>query len=358
MQHDDLLQKNMSWVYLFNLVFFFLPLFNVNYTGWQYLAMALALVAFLLCYFWAYRCSRQQMHKPTLAIVLIALLITPLNPGSISMFSYAGFFIGYANPLKRYLLLITALLLLLVTLNYTISIYWPHFIHIGLPIVLGVSFLGWVEQQRMLQRLTHQQSADEIKQLATMVERERIARDLHDILGHTLSSIILKADLAEKLLLRQQTAPAQQQLTELSQIAREALSQVRQSVSGYKHQGLSAETAKLLNRLREAEFQVELNGTIPTLDNRTETVLVLALTELVTNVIRHSKGDACQLMFQHKDAKLQIQLYDNGKSTTFNEGNGLQGLRERLAALSGTLTLAVHNGVHATITVPLTEKIA
>lgn len=358
MQHDDLLQRNMSWVYLFNLVFFFLPLFNVNYTGWQYLAMALALVAFLLCYFWAYRCSRQQMHQPTLAIVLIALLITPLNPGSISMFSYAGFFIGYANPLKRYLLLITALLLLLVTLNYTITIYWPHFIHIGLPIVLGVSFLGWVEQQRMLQRLTHQQSADEIKQLATMVERERIARDLHDILGHTLSSIILKADLAEKLLLRQQTAPAQQQLTELSQIAREALSQVRQSVSGYKHQGLSAETAKLLNRLREAEFQVELNGTIPTLDSRTETVLVLALTELVTNVIRHSKGDVCQLMFQHQDAKLQIQLYDNGKSTTFNEGNGLQGLRERLAALSGTLSLVVNNGVQATITVPLTEKIA
>lgn len=358
MQHDDLLQKNMSWVYLFNLVFFFLPLFNVNYSGWQYLAMALALVAFLVCYFWAYRCSRQQMHKPILAIVLIALLITPLNPGSISMFSYAGFFIGYANPLKRYLLLIAALLLLLVTMNYTITIHWPHFIHIGLPIVLGVSFLGWVEQQRMLQRLTHQQSADEIKQLATMVERERIARDLHDILGHTLSSIILKADLAGKLVALQHTEQAKQQLTELSQIAREALSQVRQSVSGYKHQGLNAETTKLLNRLREAEFQVALTGDIPSLDNRTETVLILALTELVTNVIRHSKGDACQLIFQHQGNELQIQLYDNGNSTVLNEGNGLRGLRERLAALSGSLTLTVFNGVQATIIVPLSEKTA
>ncbi|MDV7399393.1 hypothetical protein RZS08_48725, partial [Arthrospira platensis SPKY1] len=105
---------------------------------------------------------------------------------------------------------------------------------------------------------------------------------------------------------------AQQQLTELSTIARDALSQVRQSVSGYKHQGLTAEVAKLLSRLRDAGFQAELRGAIPQLDSRYETTLVLALTELITNVMRHSKGDRCQLSFMHTGKLLRIELADNG----------------------------------------------
>ena len=208
----------------------------------------------------------------------------------------------------------------------------------------------------MLRRLSQQQSADEIKQLATMVERERIGRDLHDILGHTLSSIILKADLAEKLLSRQQSAAAQQQLTELSQIARDALSQVRQSVSGYTHQGLTTETGKLLGRLRDAGFQATLTGNIPILDSRRETAIILALTELVTNVMRHSKGDSCQLSFQQQGADLLICLSDNGSSSEMKEGNGITGLRERLAAIGAKLSLQQQQGVSATIQLSLQEQ--
>jgi len=356
MTANDHLQKKLSWIYLFNLVFFFIPLFTVRYSWWQYVVMGIALAAFLGCYFWAYHCNRKQMVKPTIGIVLVAVLITPINPGSIAMFSYAGFFIGYANSLIRYVLQIAGLMLLLIGLNFTITIHWPHFLHIGLPIVLGVSFLGWVEQQNMLRRLSQQQSADEIKQLATMVERERIGRDLHDILGHTLSSIILKADLAEKLLSRQQSAAAQQQLTELSQIARDALSQVRQSVSGYTHQGLTTETGKLLGRLRDAGFQATLTGNIPILDSRRETAIILALTELVTNVMRHSKGDSCQLSFQQQGADLLICLSDNGCSSEMKEGNGITGLRERLAAIGAKLSLQQQQGVSATIQLSLQEQ--
>lgn len=350
---DDQLQKKLSWVYLFNLVFYIIPLFMVKFSGWQYLLMALALIGFLYCYFWAYNCPRQQMYKPTLGIIAIASLITPINPGSIAMFSYAGFFIGYANPLKHYLPKVFGLVLLLIVLEAMLTIHWSSFLYIGSPIVLGVSFLGWVEQQTMLKRLSQQQSADEIKQLAAMVERERIGRDLHDILGHTLSSIILKADLAEKLLARQQPEAAQQQLTELSTIARDALSQVRQSVSGYKHQGLTAEVAKLLSRLRDAGFQAELRGAIPQLDSRYETTLVLALTELVTNVMRHSKGDRCQLSFTHTSKHLHVELADNGDAVAFIEGNGITGLRERLSAIGAELTLQHDAGFTAIIDLPL-----
>ncbi|WP_240474802.1 sensor histidine kinase [Rheinheimera baltica] len=350
------LESKLSWIYLINLVFYVIPLFVMHFAIWEYLSMASALVLFLLCYFWAYRCQRTELHWPIVGIVLVASLITPINSGSIAMFSYAGFFIGFAYSLKRYLLLMAMLITLLVVLDVSLNIEWQLFLIMGLPIIVAVSLLGRAEQAKQRHRLAELQSEDEIKQLATMVERERIGRDLHDILGHTLSSIILKADLAEKLLARQHTDAAQQQLTELSQIARDALSQVRQSVSGYKHQGLTAEIAKLLNRLRDAGFQALLIGDMPQLDNRRETALILALTELATNVIRHSNGDCCQLSFDQQDKLLHINLHDNGNVTKVTEGNGIKGLRERLSAIGGQLTTTYTDGFNAAIQLPLQEQ--
>ena len=355
MQPYDKLESKLSWVYLINLIFYFIPLLSMRFAVWQYLSMAAALLLFLFCYFWAYRSRRSDMHWPIAGIVLVAALITPVNSGSISMFAYASFFIGFAYPLRRYLLLSTTLVALLVVLELMLQINWSLFLPLGIPIVLAVGLLGRAEQAKLLHRLAERKSEDEIKQLATMVERERIGRDLHDILGHTLSSIILKADLAEKLLARHQAGAAQQQLSELSQIARDALSQVRQSVSGYKHQGLAAEVHKLLGRLRDAGFQADLQGELPALDSRRETTLILALTELVTNVMRHSKGDRCQLSFLQQDNKLHIRLIDNGHCDAITEGNGIAGLRQRLAAIGGNLSITWHEGVSALIQLPLQE---
>src|SRR5690606_21535545 len=132
---------------------------------------------------------------------------------------------------------------------------------------------------------------------AVIAERERIARDLHDILGHTLSSIALKAELAEKLLILDKRDEAKQHVSELHQIARNTLSLVRQTVSGYKHRGLSGEVMELCDKLRQNGFVVELTGEIPQLTPRAETALILALTELTTNVLRHSNGNHCQIVF-------------------------------------------------------------
>ena len=356
MPQQDRLENKLSWVYLFNLIFFIIPLFKVSYAIWQYIAMAVALGVFLFCYFWAYRCTRQEMKWPTLAIVVTATLITPLNPGSIAMFSYAGFFVGFANKRNAYLVKLALLIALLIALEWAFELYWPQFLYIGIPIVVGVSFLGWVEQKTLLQRLQQQKSADEIKQLATIVERERIARDLHDILGHTLSTIALKADLAEKLLARERHQDAALQLAELSQVAREALSQVRQSVSGYQHRGLVAEVGTLLSRLRDGGFAVSLEGEMPSLPPRLETALVLALTELVTNILRHSKGDTCTLVFANDNHHLTVRLSDNGTVTHLHEGNGLTGLRQRMAAIGATLEFDCSNGFAANMTIPLKDS--
>ena len=355
MVYPDRLQQKMSWVYLINLIFYLIPLFTVRFAIWQYLSMAAALLLFVLCYFWAHRSNKRDMHWPIIAMTLIAVLITPVNPGSISMFAYVGFFIGFAYTTKPYLLLLTALSALLLLLNWQLDIKWPYFVSMGIPMVIAVSFFGRIELARLRQQLAEQQSADEIKQLAAMVERERIARDLHDILGHTLSSIALKADLAQKLLSRDKAQEATVQLNELSQIARDALSQVRQSVSGFKHQGLTAEVGKLLARLRDAGFAAELIGEIPSLTTRQESAIILALTELVTNVIRHSRGTHCTLQFTKQADSWQICLSDDGSIDALREGNGLSGLRERLAALGGNLAIAYQQGVQACISVPVKE---
>ena len=198
-------------------------------------------------------------------------------------------------------------------------------------------------------------SHQEIEQLAVIAERERIARDLHDILGHTLSSIALKAELAEKLLAQEKHEAAKQHLSELHQIARNSLSLVRQTVSGYKHRGLSGEVMELCERLRQKGFVVELNGDIPQLSPRAETAVILALTELTTNILRHSKGDHCQIEFSKHCDRIQVTMRDNGNVKSLVPGNGLQGIQERLHALAGDLQSSINKGCEFIISLPSRE---
>lgn len=346
------LEQKMSWVYLLNLTFMLPPLFSVSYSPWQYLWQGLAVVGFLLAYKQAYASDSQQMLKPVLWIILLAALLIPMNPGAVSMLAYASFFIGFACSLRFFSWAMLALMLLLLLLEQFSLQPWHYYRYIAMAITVAVGLLGRSERGKVLAQQRQLQSQDEIRQLSAMVERERIGRDLHDILGHSLSSIALKADLANKLLQKQQLAAAQQQLTELSHIARDSLSQVRQSVSGYRHQGLAAEVVKLLARLRDAGFIARLQGEIPSLDCRTETAVILALTELVTNVIRHSNGSYCELRFNRDEQALEICVCDDGSQSSWPEGNGLSGVRQRLAALNASLDIRQQMGCAIYIRLP------
>ena len=250
------LEKRLSWVYLINLVFYIAPFFYINYSLVQYVWMTLALAAFIGCYYWIYRSHTSQMLWPILLMALIASAITPMNYGSISMFAYVSFFIGFAYNFRQFLAGVTALICVLVLLDHFFVKGAPYFLLYGSALVLAIGVFGVLDRARRASLLKEQRSAEEIKQLATIVERERIARDLHDIMGHSLSGIVLKADLADKLLQQQQVQAASQQLKELASIARESLSQVRQTVSGYKHKGLSGELQNLTSKLREAGLKV------------------------------------------------------------------------------------------------------
>ena len=314
-----------------------------------------AFVLFVACYVWAIQASPQHVWKPVVAIVALVLVITPYSPGSSTFFSYIGFIIGFSYRKKIWLSITGALILMILALHFLFNYPFPFFAFPALSGLISIGIIGYVERMRMDARSTLMKSHQEIEQLAVIAERERIARDLHDILGHTLSSIALKAELAEKLLKQEKHESVQQHLSELHQIARNSLSLVRQTVSGYKHRGLSGEVMELCERLRQKGFVVELNGDIPQLSPRAETAVILALTELTTNILRHSKGDHCQIEFRKHCDKILVKMRDNGEVKSLVPGNGLRGIQERLQALAGEMQSSVNKGCEFIISLPSRE---
>lgn len=343
------------WIWLIFSLYYFVPVYYMEFDTPKYVFLIGAYLAFVILYLWATALKPHLMWKPIVAITAIALLVTPVSPGSSSIFPYIGFLIGFSYNARTYFMLLCTSILGIIALHFYYRYPVPFFAFPAISGIVAISLWGYIERIRLAARVRWLQSREEIQQLAVIAERERIARDLHDILGHTLSSIALKAELAEKLLKQEKKQDAQQHVAELHKIARESLSLVRQTVSGYKHRGLSGEVIQLCDKLRQNGFSVDINGEIPTLSPRAETALILALTELTTNVLRHSNGNHCQLSFAVNSDNVTISMQDNGCIRSITPGNGLNGIQERLHALAGDISAHINNGCRFDISLPVHE---
>ncbi|CAB0150762.1 Sensor histidine kinase DesK [Pseudidiomarina piscicola] len=345
-------QPKHAWIYLFNLGFYVLPMVLFPYSWLELAGLSLALLVFVGLYFYCYQQPLDRMLWPILAMYGIAIVVTPWNSGSIALFSYVGFFVGLAYRWPYALAGVVGLVATLAIFHWGPGTQWDLFFYYGAVIVSTVAIFGRVERLRQRHDAAQRRSAEEISRLATAVERERIARDLHDILGHTLSSIVLKSDLAQAQLNKQQYDAATKQLGELSAIARDSLSQVRQSVSGYRHNGLQLELERLKQRLSDAGFRTEVSGLPPRLSASQETAVVLALTELVTNVIRHSSGQVCSIHFDETANTYRIQVSDDGTPKEIHHGNGLSGVSQRMQELGGEASLSMAGGCEVKLSIP------
>ena len=341
-----------GWVWWVFSLYYFIPVFYTPFDWFKHSVMIGAYVLFIVLCITITNTRPQRVWLPIASLLLLAVLVTRVTPGSSTFLTYACFFIGLYFPTRQLILWFAATGLIILGLQLYYQYPVPYFVFPALTGAIAVGCVGVIEQFRQRTRLKEQQSHLEIRQLAMIAERERIARDLHDLLGHTLSSIALKAELAEKLLKQEKYTEGEQHLTELNKIARDTLSLVRQTVSGYKHRGLAGEVVQLCEQLRENHFVVELEGELPQLSARAETALILALKELTTNVLRHSQGSQCTLHFAHAEDRLVVTLCDNGKVDSLAEGNGLRGIRERLHALAGSLTIDLQERSCFTITLP------
>ncbi len=185
------------------------------------------------------------------------------------------------------------------------------------------------------------QARAELARLAVAEERERFARDLHDLLGHTLSVIALKAELARKLL-PERAEDAATQVAEVESVARQALGEVREAVSGYHQPTLDGELEGARMALSAAGIDAAVERPDVSLDPATEAVLAWAVREGATNVIRHSGATHCALRLRAGLAGTTLEIVDdgvgaaasNGGATT-GGGRGLAGLAERVQSVHG-----------------------
>src|SRR6185295_2563097 len=188
-------------------------------------------------------------------------------------------------------------------------------------------------QQAVLRR-----SKEEIMRLATLAERERIGRDLHDLLGHTLSVVALKSELARKLIDRDIDA-ARAEIAEVERVARDSLSQVRNAVAGIRSTALNAELVSATALLEAQGLKVKCETENVKLPHDRETALALSLREATTNIRRHSGASGVTIRVRAEPSEVVIEVADDGRGGRIVPGNGLNGMRERLGGVGGTLSL-------------------
>jgi len=220
--------------------------------------------------------------------------------------------------------------------------------------VVGVTNLYVAQSKRAAARLRDAQQ--ENVALSALAERERIARDLHDVLGHTLSVVVLKAELAGRLIGRDNDR-ALAEIADVERTARTALAEVREAIGGYRSKGLGAEIEQARLTLDAAGVTLLCETLPPTLKAREETVLSLAVREAVTNIVRHAHATECSMRFATTpDGFQSLEVADNG-STNGNagialEGNGLRGMRERVQELGGRFRIEAGQGTRLVIELP------
>ncbi|WP_188454857.1 sensor histidine kinase [Virgibacillus oceani] len=226
--------------------------------------------------------------------------------------------------------------------------------------VLGVILLPLTIYNRIKREKLEDQLKDaneKISQLVVLEERQRIARDLHDTLGQKLSLIGLKSDLASKLI-NVNPDSAKSEIDDIHQTARTALKEVREMVSNMKGAKLKDEIVRIQQILKAAQIEFHAEGN-PELTNTpllVENVLSMCLKEAVTNIVKHSQATSCRVAIIQSTNEVLIKVEDNGigmsdKAESFSE-HGIQGMRERLDFINGSLSLESSGGTILTIQVP------
>ena len=200
----------------------------------------------------------------------------------------------------------------------------------------------------------------EIVHLVVAEERLRFARDLHDLLGHTLSLITLKSELAKQLI-SEDPQQAQQEIVDIEKSARAALIEVRETVSGYRQSSLSNELQGTASLLHAAGIQCSIINPAAILPASVENVLTWVVREGTTNVVRHSKAKQCAITISNNTEHVHLTISDDGVGTALTNlqsGYGLHGMKERVAALNGQCEYGSlpRSGFQISVQIPLLHK--
>jgi two-component system sensor histidine kinase DesK len=369
-----------AYFWLVCLVFPVLDLAHTPQTPIRLLVALSGLVIFAAAYFWVmwpyplsgHRSNRYRPESPWVILIGITLLALFLSMAYGSEFAWLFLGVsaisGVILPARRAFWTVSGLTLLALAVSIMASggIPGTDWLQV-LPLVLlvrglGLDITGLQRLGRALQELNA--ARQELARQAVMEERLRMARDLHDLLGRSLSLITLKSELAGRLV-DKDPSQAIQEIHEVERVARQALREVRQAVAGYRQQSLAEELDGARQILEAAGITCRIEYAVESVPTEIDTALAWAVREGVTNVIRHSHATQCHIRIARSGTIIQAEVINNGYREPViaanSGGSGLTGLAERLAPLggkidAGPITFEHQAGFHLMVEIPLQDK--
>ncbi|HUR20408.1 MAG TPA: sensor histidine kinase [Vicinamibacterales bacterium] len=325
--------------------------FNARLSLVETAAMLIGYAVFLVAYVASYMVRGPRILWPMLVMNALGIIFMPTNPGAGSFLIYAAAMPAHGFAVKRAVWVLAAQVVLGTMIAAAQG--WPSIYFVMVAVISAL--IGAVTIQAAVTEAGHAKlriAHAEVERLAKLAERERIARDLHDVIGHTLSLVVLKTELAQKLIVRD-AERAMAEMADVERIARGGLAEVRQAITGYRSSGLADELEHVRETLVAAGIEATIEaGSIP-LPPDQETALSLALREATTNVIRHAAATKCHIRFYAQDTSVLMEVADNGRGGEAPFGNGLTGMRERIQALGGVLTREAGQGTRLLIKLPV-----
>ncbi len=316
---------------------------------WIWLGIALSL--FIPFYLLAFNAPQKTRWIWVLGMFLIGMVYVPVNQSAWGIYIFIAAALPElsesTNTVIGLLMVQCAFILAQSLLLHLAS--WTWSMGVAFTLLIGMNRLRMEQKYRADAKLRMAQ--EEIEQLAKAAERERIARDMHDVLGHSLSLIVLKSELAGRLLAAQ-PARAALEMAEIETTARQALAEVRKTITGYRSEGFASELSRAAQVLETAGVRLNRPSKPLHLTPRHEATLSLVLREAVTNIVRHAGASECSIELSMEKNTTLLVIADDGRGDIREEGNGLRGMRERVQELGGRLSLDSQRGTRLHIELP------
>jgi two-component system sensor histidine kinase DesK len=342
--HTRLLPEDRNLSYIPYLSLAYLTIFFVNIyfnpvSGYDLVAVIGTIIVFLICYFRAYWCQGRQLVFCIISILILGMAMSAINFGASVFFVYGAVFCAYfkTQKMSMYALIMVIISIgLFSALTHQSGYFWIPATLFSFIIGLMLIHQEEVDRKNKAIKLSQQQ----IQALAQTAERERISRDLHDILGHSLSVITLKSELASKMIDKEMPLEKiRNEIKQVEQLSRETLAQVRGAVTGYNQ--ATIDTELLQAGVATDAANITLNTTISSmpLSPTIESQLALILREAITNIIRHADTQQAWVSLSNNDSTIELSISDQGNMENYQANTGLNNMRERINKLGGSMII-------------------